>query len=89
MAGFQSVGVGLELSTMCVFSLLPEKSPSTKTSTMKPIEEGMEDDVFEEDETSSPSNSPQIPEISAVDVDEDVKEWNRIDWQQKQSSSVL
>ena len=67
---------------MCVFSHLPEKSPSTKTSTMKPIEEGMVDDVFEEDETSSPSNSPQIPEISAVDVDEDVKEWNRINWQQ-------
>jgi len=41
-----------------------EKSPGTKSSTkMKPIEEGMEDDVFEE-----PAPSHQFPNTSSEEV---------------------
>lgn len=43
-----------------------QKSPSTKTSAkMKPIEEGMEDDVFEE---SSPSKSRRLSSTSTEEV---------------------
>lgn len=43
-----------------------EKSPGTKTSAkMKPIEEGMEDDVFEE---SSPSKSRRLSSTSTEEV---------------------
>lgn len=43
-----------------------EKSPGTKTSAkMKPIAEGMEDDVFEE---SSPSESQYMPSTSTNEV---------------------
>lgn len=46
--------------------LFSEKSPVTKTSTkMKPIEEGMEDDVFEQ---SSPSKSRRMPSTSTEEV---------------------
>ncbi|KAG7235510.1 hypothetical protein INR49_002646 [Caranx melampygus] len=42
-----------------------QKSPSTKTSKMKPIEEGMEDDVFHE---SSPSDPQCKPSTSTEEV---------------------
>lgn len=43
-----------------------QKSPSTKTSSkMKPIEEGMEDDVFEE---SSPSKPRRLSSTSTEEV---------------------
>ncbi|KAA8587866.1 hypothetical protein FQN60_016728, partial [Etheostoma spectabile] len=41
------------------------QSPGTKTSKMKPIEEGMEDDVFEE---SAPSKSCRMPSTSTREV---------------------
>uniref|UniRef100_A0A4W6EJE2 Popeye domain cAMP effector 1 n=1 Tax=Lates calcarifer TaxID=8187 RepID=A0A4W6EJE2_LATCA len=42
-----------------------QKSPGTKTSMMKPIEEGMEDDVFKE---SAPSKSHHKPNTSTEEV---------------------
>lgn len=39
-------------------------SPSTKSSTkMKPIEEGLEDDVFEESASSNPAANTSIEEV--------------------------
>lgn len=48
------------------FMFSPAKSPGTKASSkMKPIEEGMEDDVFEE---SSPSKSHHMPSTCIEEV---------------------
>lgn len=54
------------IDSVVIFLSFLEKSPGTKTSAkMKPIAEGMEDDVFEE---SSPSESQYMPSTSTNEV---------------------